>query len=178
VSRRLRAVVVLTVTTICSVELTGCATEYRGPSSGIDGVLWRQVASIEDPLVAEIYQPSTQEPEAYLDALGQPVWDGRDASVPDLGLGDGGGVLYDVEAGASAVGFSVFIASGPRADEPTDSGGRYGGPGEVFTCYRYEVEFGAPSPAAGRTVLDDCPPVLVDELADDAAFASAEVFDG
>ncbi|MBO0982706.1 hypothetical protein [Rathayibacter sp. SD072] len=158
-----------------TLVLTGCGpTEYHGYESGIDGVLWRQIASFEDPLSFELYQPRVNEPEPYLAALSGTRWDGRASSVADIDLDAGGVVLYDLSSTPSSAEVSVFIASGPRS--PIDDGAS---PSEVYTCYRIETEFvGDPMPSAGRVLLDSCPEPLVSLLPEDAAFASGEVFDG
>ncbi|MCS5723900.1 hypothetical protein N1028_05995 [Herbiconiux sp. CPCC 203407] len=178
--------------------LTGCTpTEYHGHDSGIDGELWRRIASFEDPLSSalygpqdptikerhriapDLYPPPEDDPAVYLGGLDAPRWDGSGKSVTSLGLGDGGAILYDVATTASTARFSVFIASGPRSQGPTDEGRPYSGPSEVYTCYSYVVRFAAgQTPTAEKTRFAECPPPLVDELADDAVFASAEVFDG
>ncbi|RFA09094.1 hypothetical protein B7R54_07540 [Subtercola boreus] len=107
---------------------TGCATEYHGYESGIDG---------------------------------------------------GGAILYDVNSVGRMASFSIFIASGPRPNTAADDGHAYRGPSEVYTCYAIAVDFGSElPPSTDRTVFTGCPPTLVSQLADDAVFASAEVFDG
>ncbi|MFC9559604.1 hypothetical protein [Agromyces sp. NPDC056965] len=161
------------------ILLTGCRAEYHGHDSGIDGVLWRQIAAFEDPLSSGFYRPSAGDPAAYLAGLEVQRWDGLDASAPGLDLRNGGVVLYDVSSTDSAAEFSVFITSGPRADVVTDEGGKYTGPSTVYTCYGMETEFRSrEQPSADRIIFDDCPPALVELLPEDAAFASGEVFDG
>ncbi|ROP44408.1 MULTISPECIES: hypothetical protein [unclassified Rathayibacter] len=154
---------------------SGCGpTEYRGYDSGIDGVLWRQIAAFEDPLSRELFSPRVNEPEPYLAALNGTRWDGEASTAAELDLDAGGVVLYDLSSTPTSATASVFIASGPRspADDST-------GPSEVYTCYRIEIAFsGDPMPSAGRVLLDGCPEPLVSLLAEDAAFASGEVFDG
>lgn len=155
--------------------VAGCGpTEYHGYESGIDGVLWRQVAAFEDPLSFELLQPQVNEPDLYLAALSGSRWDGNTSSAAELDLDTGGIVLYDISSTPSSTDVSIFIASGPRS--PTDDGA---GPSEVYTCYRVEAAFSDdPMPTAGRVLLDSCPDPLVALLAEDAAFASGEVFDG
>lgn len=162
-----------------ALALTGCQAGYRGHDSGIDGTLWRQIASVEDPLSRSLYQPQANEPHGYLDSLPGERWSGSAASASDLGLREGGVVLYDISATDAAAKLSVFIASGPRPDVPTDEGHHYTGPSHVFTCYRVQADFPPDAaPSAGRVTLDDCPAALVDRMPEDAAFASGEVFDG
>ena len=158
-----------------ALALTGCGpTEYRGYESGIDGVLWRQIASFREPLSFELYQPRVNEPDLYLAALSGTRWDGRASTATEIDLDAGGVVLYDLSSTPSSAEVSVFIASGPRS--PVDDGAS---PSEVYTCYRIETEFvGDPMPSAGRVLLDSCPEPLVSLLPEDAAFASGEVFDG
>lgn len=179
---RLRQVATLALTTIVAASLTGCATEYHGYDSGIDGVLWRQVAAFEDPLSKSIYEPareSTQTPDEYLAGIDQTRWDGTARALPLLGNGGGGVLLYDVASKDLSASFSLFIASGPRPDISTDDGRPYLGPSEVYTCYSINVDFGITATrSAIRTVLKRCPAELVGLLAKDAAYASAEVFDG
>jgi hypothetical protein len=178
--------------------MTGCAaTEYHGHDSGIDGELWRRVASFEDPLLTavyaplddtithrhriapDLYPPPEDDPAVYLARIDAPHWDGAKNAISSLGLDDGGAILYDVTTTASTTRFSVFITSGPRSQGPTDEGRPYSGPGEVYTCYSYVIRFSSGETAdSERTVFDECPLALVSTLADDAVFASAEVFDG
>jgi hypothetical protein len=160
--------------------LTACATEYHGYDSGIDGVLWRQIAKFEDPLSVALYEPSVNEPAAFLDALEGARWDGTAAAAAALDVTDGGGiVLYDISSSESSVSASVFIASGLRFGVPVDDTGTYTGPSEVYTCYDVDTEFSpTEAPSTYREILEECPEPLVELLADDAAFASGEVFDG
>ncbi|GAA1845722.1 hypothetical protein GCM10009750_35000 [Agromyces salentinus] len=161
------------------ILLTGCRAEYHGHDSGIDGALWRQIASFEDALSWDLSQPSDGEPGAYLDGQEVPRWDGSEASAAALDLRSGGVAIYDVSSTDSAAGFSVFIASGPRPDIVTDEGRTYSGPSTVYTCYGIEAEFqSSAGPSADKTIFDDCPPTLVELLPEDAAFASGAVFDG
>lgn len=162
-----------------TLSLTGCHTEYIGYASGIDGTLWRQIASFEDPLSRSLYQPSVNESLGYLDSLPGDRWSGSAASTSDLNLRDGGVVLYDISSTDSAAEVSVFIGSGPRPDVLTDEGHLYNGPSQVFTCYRMEATFSrGEAPSVGRVTLNDCPAALVELMPEDAAFASGEVFDG
>lgn len=162
-----------------ALALTGCQTEYRGHDSGIDGTLWRQIASFEDPLSRSLYRPSVNGPVSYLDSLPGERWSGSGSSTFDLDLREGGVVLYDISSSDSSVELSVFIASGPRPDVPTDGGREHNGPTHVFTCYQVEAAF-TPGVAATvrRVTFDDCPAALVEMMPDAAVFASGEVFDG
>ena len=164
---------------LIGITLTGCHAEYHGYDSGIDGTLWRQIASFEDPLSRELYEPSAHEPIGYLGSLLGQHWDGSRASAPGLTLGDGGVVLYDIASSRSVAELSVFITSGPRPSVPTDSGGFYAGPSQVFTCYRIEAKFSPiDAPSVNRVTFKKCPAPLVELVPEDAAFASGEVFDG
>lgn len=158
--------------------MTGCVVEYHGHDSAIDGVLWRQIATFEDPLSEDLYRPEANDPQTYLESLNGMRWDGRSSSAAQLDLSEGGIVLYERAERASSAQVSVFIASGPRPAVPTDEGHRYAGPGEVYTCYRLETRFASEQPRVERTILDECPRALVELVAEDAAFASGEVFDG
>jgi len=169
----------LVVVSGIALSLTGCQTEYRGHDSGIDGTLWRQIASFEDPLSRSLYQPSVNDPVDYLDSLPGERWSGSVASTFDLDLREGGVVLYDISSSDSAAELSVFIASGPRPEVPTDGGRDYNGPSQVFTCYQVEAAFSLGVAASvGRVTFDDCPAALVELMPDGAVFASGEVFDG
>ena len=169
-------------------------TEYHGYDSGIDGWFCDRIALHKDPLsqsiygpldatiaikhrlAPDLYPPAVSDPTEYLAGVVGTRWDGSVRSIPDLGLADGGAILYDVATTPSFASFSVFITSGAR---PGGVGREHPGPSEVYTCYSVEVAFGGASePQAARTALAECPSPLVDELAEDAAFASVEVFDG
>lgn len=164
---------------VLAMMLAGCSVEYHGVDSGIDGVRWRQIAAFEDPLSKDLFNPSTDDPAAYLDSLEGTRWDGRAASALDLGLDEGGIVLYEMSSTPYTGQVSVFIASGPPAGKPTDAGSEYAGPSEIYTCYRVTTTFeSAAPPSAERTILAECPDALIGQLSADALFASAEVFDG
>lgn len=174
-TRRVRQQVAVAAVAVGAVTLSGCGpVEYSGHDSGIDGVLWRQIASFEDPM--EFSDTSPQDPSTYVSGLGGDRWDGSATSLPDLSTG--AIVLYDVETTASRATFSVFISSGPRPDVPTDDGRDYVGPSQVYTCYERERDFNPEAQRSNRTVFTDCPAALVNLLPEDAAFASADVFDG
>lgn len=169
----------LVVFTGAALALTGCHTEYRGYDSGIDGTLARQIASFEDPLSRSLYQPSVHEPIGYLASLQGQRWSGSAAATLDLDLREGGVVLYDISSSDSAAELSVFIASGPRPEVPTDGGQEYTGPSQVFTCYQVEATFSPDmGSSVGRVTFEDCPTALAKLMPDDAVFASGEVFDG
>lgn len=158
-----------------AASLSGCGPiEYHGYDSGIDGVLWRQIASFEDPV--NFYEPSTRVPTTYLAELGVDRWDGSLSALPDLS--DGAIVLYDVSTSASGAEFSVFISSGPRPDVPTDAGHDYAGPRLIYTCYGVAADLSSARPVVDRTIFTGCPPALVNLLPEDSAFASGDVFDG
>ncbi|WP_430646729.1 hypothetical protein [Agromyces sp. GXS1127] len=166
---------------VLPVVLAGCRTEYRGYESGIDGVLWRQIASFEDPLSRSLYQPAVDdnEPSAYLDAIEGLRWDRSETSATDLDFREGGVVIYGTSSTDTTAELSVFIASGPRPDVATDEGVQYTGPSTVFTCYGIKADFQPMArPSVDRIIFDECPSALVELLSEDAAFASGEVFDG
>ncbi|MFB2556790.1 hypothetical protein [Herbiconiux liangxiaofengii] len=160
---------------MAGVALSGCGPiEYHGQDSGIDGVLWRQIAGFEDP--ANFYESSTQVPETYLAEAGVDRWDGSLSTRPDVG--EGAILIYDVSTSGAEAEFSVFVSSGPRPDTPTDSGHDYSGPSQVYTCYEIAADLGSPTPAVERTIFTTCPEALVSLLPQDAAFASADTYDG
>jgi hypothetical protein len=195
-----RGLPVVIMAAISAGLLAGCSagpTEYHGDDSGIDGVLWRQISSYEDPLDEGIYkpldeslryvytlvpnetEPPVNDPTVYLQGIQGPRWDGTSASAHALGLENGGVAIYAERAEGLTAEFSVFIASGPRPDVPTDNRSRYVGPSEVYTCYGITVQFDpVEMPTNSRDAFKECPPTLVGLLGSDAAFASAEVFDG
>ena len=161
------------------LALSACSTEYHGPYSDIDDVLWRQIASFEDPFTSSLYQSSEDDPNALVDSLPGTSWDGTSESAERTNITDGGVVIYDVSSMSHETELSVFIASGPRADQLTGSENTYTGPSAVFTCYTLHVSAnGGATLAINRVLLDECPSELVDTMPDDAAFASGEVFDG
>lgn len=164
---------------LLAATLTGCAApEYHGPYSGIDGVLWRQVAAFEDPLSKALHSPTVDDPAAYLDSLEAEPWDGQASSVDSLELDEGGVVLYDVTSASTTASVSIFIASGPRPDVAADDGRPYAGPSEVYTCFSVNAVFDPLPARSDRELLEGCPASLVSRLSPDAAFASDEVFDG
>ncbi|QHC69695.1 hypothetical protein [Rathayibacter sp. VKM Ac-2801] len=177
-------------------SLSACATEYHGHDSGIDGRLWRQMAAVEDPLSASVHEsldetigilhgldpeahpPPLEDPTTYLSGIAVPRWNGEAESVDPSIFADGGVVLYDEDVTDGEARFSLFLASGPIPGE-ADDGGWFSGPSEVYTCYGLVVDFRAETPPGPeRTAFEDCPAELVSVLRSDAAFASAEVFDG
>ena len=161
------------------LSLSACSTEYHGPYSDIDGVLWRQIAGFKDPLSSSLYQSSEDDPKALVDSLPGTPWDGTPESAERLNIADGGVVMYDVSSTGHEADFSVFISSGPRADQIEASETTYTGPSAVFTCYTLHVYSTADATLSiDRVILDECPSALVDTMPDDAAFASGEVFDG
>jgi len=162
-----------------ALTLTGCATEYHGFDSGIDGVIWRQIDLLESQLSVEIFEPSTFGPADYLASLPGSRWDGSISSARSLDLDRGGVVLYKMATTVRSAKVSVFITSGPRPNVPTDEGGRYDGPGTVYTCYGFRTDFvSGQQSRTSRTIYSKCPHALTDQLPEDAVFASGEVFDG
>jgi hypothetical protein len=167
------------VFTAIAIALTGCNTEYHGATSGSDGTLWRQIAAFEDPLSLSLYQSSATQPIEYLASLQGERWGGSVASTSNLDISEGGVVLYDISSTDSSADLSVYIASGPRPDVPTDDGRDYNGPAQVYTCYRVIAVFSpGVEPSAYPVTFDDCPAALVELSPAGAAFASGEVFDG
>jgi len=159
--------------------LSACSTEYHGPYSDIDGVLWKQIASFEATFSSSVYQSIEDDPNALVDSLPGTSWDGSSESAESMNIADGGVVVYDLSPSGREVAFSVFISSGPRAEQIEGRERPYTGPSAVFTCYTLHVVPNAGGTlSTGRVILDECPVALVDMMPDDAAFASGEVFDG
>jgi hypothetical protein len=159
--------------------LGACSTEYHGPYSDIDGVLWRQVASFEDPFTSSVYQSWEDDPNALVESLPGTSWDGTSESAGRMNVADGGVVIYDVSSARHQADFSVFISSGLRAGQFMGAHETYTGPSAVFTCYKMHVYSNADATLAiDRIILDRCPSALVEAMPDDAAFASGDVFDG
>lgn len=164
---------------LVALSLSACATEYHGPHSDIDSVLWMQVAGLEDPFLSGLHRAWEGDPQAFADSLPGARWDGTPDSVERLDIGDGGVVVYDVSPTRDGAEFSVFVSSGPRAEQIPGREKAYTGPSAVFTCSTVTVVAHADGTlSTRRTTLDGCPAPLVEALPDDAAFASAEVFDG
>jgi hypothetical protein len=198
IRRRPRRAALVALAVVVPAALTGCATEYHGYDSGIDDVLWRQVAAFEDPLMSGIHAPldpviaalhesrpreypaPVTDPAQYLAGIEGARWDGEAASVAQLPIDDGGVVLYDITTGDRTAVFSVFIASGLGPGASAEGAGWFSAPAEVYTCYRMAVDLAAAhdEPSVARTEFSECPDALVSRLAESAAFASAEVFDG
>ena len=155
-------------------SLAGCRTMYSGWESDVDGVLWRQTAEMEDRIWSELVDLQSADDVEKLSA--QP-WDG--VSDPSrLGIEEGAAVVYDVSVEGNAVVLSVFIASGPRPNRPTDDGDAYTGPSEIFTCFGYKGLMGVADDGDGRIIYTECPAELVALVPADAAFATDDVFDG
>ena len=161
------------------LALSACSTEYHGPYSDIDDVLWRQVASFKDPFSNSLYRSSEDDLEALVGSLPVATWDGTPDSAAQLEIADGGLVMYDVSSSSHEAELSVFISSGSRADQLTGTEEPYTGPSAVFTCYSlHAYSYADATLSIDRVVLDECPRALVDTMPGDAAFASVEVFDG
>ena len=160
------------------VALTGCRTEYRGPDADIDGVLWRQVASVEDPFNIVVIHALTPSATEFFAQLPAERWDPSSDSVPDLS--EPVAVVYDLESTADSATLSVFFSSGRRSDAPADG---YFGPDSVFSCASWRVEFGpyaverADRGSLGQS-WEDCPAELIDAMPGNVAFAEPAVFDG
>jgi len=175
-------ILVFAIPAVALSTLAGCQAGYDqlqsdGFLTTIDGTLWRQIATIEDPLSNDMFGKAKQ--DDYLDELEVAHWSGDLTSVADLRLADGGAAIYDVSTVGSVISYSVFISSGPRDDGPTDDGEQYLGPDTVYTCYGIKANFHSGSSAyVDRLLWSGCPEALVDALPDDALFVSDDVFDG
>jgi hypothetical protein len=171
--RIIAALALVTLTT----ALAGCRTEYRGPDSGIDGVLWRQVAAMKDPFMTALLHSTATDPREFIDSLPGERWDG--SSDPSNLVDEGVLIVYHITTGSDRAALSVLIWSGPRPDVPTDAGDAYVGPGSVYTCFDATARFDE-TLAAEVERLDDaeCASDLVDALPDDSAHADITVFSG
>lgn len=163
---------------LITASLSGCRTEYHGYDSGIDDRQWRQIAAFEDPLSAQLFEPTVNEPDQYLAALNGARWDRLTATPGELRIEEGGVVLYDISSTTSAAALSVFITSASEHEDGAERDARFN-PSAVYTCYGIEATFGQSTrPLAERIIYSECPSALLELVPRDAAFASAEVFDG
>ncbi|WP_150953637.1 hypothetical protein [Microbacterium testaceum] len=151
--------------------LAGCSSEGR---QEIDGVLWRQTMAHEK--LGALLDVSQRETETVLAGLRSATWDRETQAPPDVS--GGGMVVYDLDIAEPAAAFSVFLASGPRPDVPRDGGGLYRGPSEVYTCWDVTATFDLTPATTTRELRTECPPTLVEQLLDDAAFVRRDAFDG
>ncbi len=153
--------------------------QYQNPYPEVDGVLWRQVASVEDPLDASLYRTDAPSIPAYVDALNGVRWDGTPDGADAIDLSHPTLVVHDVEETPETVSFRVFISSGTRV-APSGEGFRWPGePEAFFTCYDVEVSFpssGAPSVGRDRNV--PCPAPLTDRMPSGAVYMKPSTFDG
>lgn len=183
-NRVARYISVSTAALLLSSVLLGCSSGQPGgrvvwedTDEDADGVLWRQIAALEDPFSEHLF--SARSLDSYVDDLGATIWDGT-SDADDLGIDEGALIVYNVEQDQADIALDVFISSGPRPNVPDDDGATYTGPGSVFTCYRVSLDFSEnlKDPTFNRTEFDHCPAALVAEMRDDAAFAYGSVFDG
>jgi len=164
---------------LIALALSACSTEYHGPYSDIDDVLWKQITTFEDNFSHSVARSFQDDPIALADSLLGASWDGTAESAERMNIADGGVVVYDLSSTGHEIVFSVFVSSGPRAEQIEGRERTYTGPSAVFTCYTLHVAPNAGGTSStGRVILDECPVALVDMMPDDAAFASGEVFDG
>lgn len=171
----------LLVAAVALVMLTGCRTEYHGSQSGVDGVFWRQIDAVKQPLFADFayLNPHVAE-QTFVDEMTAAEWDGH-SDPAALDVKAGRLVTYNLTQTVSRMTFGVLISSGPRPDVPTDSGQTYSGPSQIYTCFGYTAKFNHGAVSIDRVQVYDsskCPPKLVKQLPDDAAFADLHVFDG
>lgn len=172
-----------------ALALSGCRPDPY--DTGVDGVLWRQVAEHLDPIksftgnASEPYDAPPMPVDTYLYLVPAIKWDR--ASDPEAAwFESGGAVIHDMERTETQLSFDVFVSSGPRpADLPTDDGYPYFGPGTVYTCFGFVVEVENEAISRDpygyfteRESLASCDPELVALLADDAAFAEIDSFNG
>ena len=172
-----------------ALALSGCRPDPY--DTGIDGVLWRRVAEYLDPIKSftyngyEPYDAPDMPVGTYLDLVPAIKWD-RMRDPEASWFESGGAVIHDIERTETQLSFDVFVSSGPRpADVPTDDGYPYFGPGTVYTCFGFVVQ--VENEAISRDPYEDftarearasCDPQLVALLADDAAFAEIDSFNG
>lgn len=167
----MRRVVALGLGTLVLV-LVACA-----PGTGrqdVDGVLWRQIMAHEK--VGALLDVSQREPSVALDGLRRAAWDREAQTPPDIRAG--GMVVYDLHMAEPTATFSVFLSSGPRSDVPLDDGGPYVGPTQIYTCWDLTATFDLTPPSRTRELRTECPPALVEQLPEDAAFVRRDAFDG
>jgi hypothetical protein len=162
-----REAIVVAVLVTAGACLTGCGPAFDSPS-GMDSVLWNQVAAREDPFWHELLQ--AEDVESYVAGLAGPS--GRDAS-------DGILAVTDVRSDGALLSFSVFISSGERRSAPSDNGNPYTGPGQIYTCFGVRADLSDPASLAIERDLDaGCPDYLVRAMPSDAVFVPDDVFDG
>lgn len=168
---RARSVVALGLSAVV-LGLAGCSSERGRPD--VDGVLWRQTIAHEK--LGALLDVSQRETGSVLERLRGAAWDRETQTPPDVS----GGVMvvYDLDTTEPTAAFSVFLSSGPRPDVPRDDGGPYRGPSQVYTCWDMTATFGVTPAMTTRELLTQCPPVLVEQLSDDAAFVRRDGFDG
>lgn len=188
-SRRL-----LKVGALAAIALALSSCQPDPQDSGVDGVLWRQVAEHLDPIKSFIYNghigyQSDDVPDmpvdTYLYLLPATKWD-RTIDPKASWVESGGAIIHDIERSETQLSFEVFVGSGPRpADVPTDDGFAYFGPPTVYTCFGWVVgvvdgmisrdPYNVPGEGESR---EACDPELVALLPDDAAFAEIDSFNG
>ena len=168
---RARSVVALGLSAVV-LGLAGCSSE-RGRQD-VDGELWRQAMAHEK--VGALLDVSQRETETVLTGLRDAAWDRTEQTPPDVR--EGAMVVYDLHIAEPTATFSVFLSSGPRPDLPRDGGGLSNGPSEVYTCWDVTATFGRTPATTTRELRAECPPALVEQLSDDAAFVGRDAFDG
>jgi len=152
--------------------LAGCSSEMG--HQDVDGVLWRQTMAHEK--VRVLLDVSRRETDTVLAELRSAAWDREQQTPPDIR--GGAMVVYDLDIAEPTATFSVFLSSGPRSVLPGDGGGLSSGPSEVYTCWDVTATFDLTPARTTRQLRTECPPALVEQLSDDAAFVRRDAFDG
>lgn len=171
------------------VALAGCG-------SGYDGVLWRQMDTVESAFYrpfSELSDRSAPYQDVIAAVRSDTYWAGAGTPVP-LAEGEAGAVTYGLrtegidEGGDGEFEFDAFVSSGPRdPDAPREepggaTGGRYSGPSTVYTCFTIRATVAHGRMAGWHRAWDDpelrCPEELVATAGDGARHVPAAKFDG
>ncbi len=152
--------------------------QYQNPYTEVDGVLWRQVASVEDPFDAALHSNGASI-STVVDALRELRWDGTSRGADAIDLSQPTLLVHDVEESTDTVDMSVFISSGARVG-PSDDGFRWPWePDAFFTCYDVEVSMlASATPRVTRWRNGPCPDLLVERLPSGAVYMLPSTFDG
>lgn len=150
--------------------IVGCAP------AKYDGVLWRQVAALKDPLGNALTSAVGTDQGEFVQGLSSDstampgeYWNG-DSNLQALDLDSGGLVFTNIRESANDVTFDVLISSGlrnPTADPLADSA-PYFGPPSIYTCFTVAIESNSGAIAAWTYVDGDCESKLVATLSDGA----------
>lgn len=176
------------ITVVCGVLIMGpvvLAGSYlwarhqyeNGPD--VDGVLWRQVASVEDPFDRALYSPTAGSVTALLDALEGDRWDGSPEGADALDFSRPTLVVHDIEQDTDAVAFRVFLSSGERPGPPGQRARLPWESSAYFTCYGVTVTFtGSSPPSVAGADERACPSLLVSRMPSDSVYMVPSTFSG